>query len=81
MKSFMKFLDVFAFTLLIVGGLNWGLVGFWNINIIGLIFQGDMSLVSRIIYAAVGVAALYGVFEVKMMYERWTHTIEAHAHS
>ena len=78
MKTLMHYLDIFVFALLVIGGLNWGLVGFWNVNLIGLIFRGDMSLVSRIIYAAVGISALYGIFEFKMMFERWTHTEAAH---
>jgi uncharacterized membrane protein YuzA (DUF378 family) len=79
--KFMKALDIIAFAILIIGGLNWGLVGFWNINVIGLIFEGDMTLVSRIVYATVGVSALYTLLEAKMLVERWTHGIEAHAHA
>ncbi len=77
--KFMKALDIIAFAILIIGGLNWGLVGFWNVNVIGFIFQGDMTLVSRIIYVVVGLCALYNLLEAKMLVERWTHGEEAHA--
>ena len=48
--------------LTIVGGLNWGLVGFLNFNLVGFIF-GDMSLLSRIVYAVVGLSAAYVAFD------------------
>jgi uncharacterized membrane protein YuzA (DUF378 family) len=53
----MKKLHVLSFILVIVGALNWGLVGFFNFNLVATIF-GDMSAVSRIIYALVGISAV-----------------------
>lgn len=50
-----------AVILVIIGGLNWGLVGFFNFNLVAAIF-GDMSALTRIIYALVGLAALYMAF-------------------
>lgn len=47
--------------LVLVGALNWGLVGFLDFNLVSALF-GDMSLVSRVIYALVGVSGLLGVF-------------------
>lgn len=44
--------------LLIVGGLNWGLVGLFNVDVVAWIF-GMMTAWSRIIYVLVGLAALY----------------------
>jgi uncharacterized protein len=46
-----------AFILVVVGGLNWGLVGIFNFNLISAIF-GDMSALARIIYILVGLSAL-----------------------
>jgi len=43
--------------LLIVGGLNWGLVGLFDFDLVAAIF-GDMSVISRIVYVLVGVSAL-----------------------
>jgi uncharacterized membrane protein YuzA (DUF378 family) len=54
----MSWLDWVAFILVIVGALNWGLVGFFNWDLVAAIF-GDMSTVSRIVYDLVGIAALY----------------------
>lgn len=50
-----------AVILVIIGGLNWGLVGFFKFDLVATIF-GDMSTLSRIVYALVGLAALYMVF-------------------
>ena len=59
----MSALDWIAFVLVVVGGLNWGLVGFFNFDLVATIF-GDMSIISRIVYALVGIAALYGIFAI-----------------
>lgn len=47
-----------AVVLVIIGGLNWGLVGFFDWNLVDAIF-GEGSALSRIIYAIVGLAAVY----------------------
>jgi uncharacterized membrane protein YuzA (DUF378 family) len=54
----LKTLDILTLILVIVGGLNWGLVGILNFNLVATIF-GDMSLLSRIIYSLVGISAIY----------------------
>ena len=54
-------LDWTAFVLVIIGGLNWGLVGIFNFNLVGALF-GDMSIISSIIYILVGLSALYLIF-------------------
>ncbi|MFP4164177.1 MAG: DUF378 domain-containing protein [Chitinispirillaceae bacterium] len=51
-------LDWTAMVLLIIGGLNWGLVGFFSFDLVAAIF-GPMSAVSRIVYALVGLSAVY----------------------
>ena len=53
----MKALHMIAFTLLVIGGLNWGLIGLFEYNLVGKIF-GDMSQVSKIIYILVGLSAV-----------------------
>lgn len=50
--------DWIALVLVIVGGLNWALVGIFKFDLVAWIF-GDMSVVSRIVYILVGVAAIY----------------------
>ncbi|MDD5071515.1 MAG: DUF378 domain-containing protein [Patescibacteria group bacterium] len=53
-------LDWIALVLAIIGALNWGLVGLFKFDLVAAIF-GDMSAISRIIYALVGIAAIYVV--------------------
>lgn len=55
-----KGLDYTILLIVIVGAVNWGLVGFFKFDLIAFIF-GDMSWISRIIYALVGIAGLYMV--------------------
>ncbi len=50
--------DWIALVLVIVGGLNWALVGIFKFDLVAWIF-GDMSVVSRVVYILVGVAAVY----------------------
>ncbi|HWQ60644.1 MAG TPA: DUF378 domain-containing protein [Candidatus Fimivivens sp.] len=51
-------LDWVAIVLLVVGGLNWGLVGLFKFDLVAAIF-GNMSILSRIVYALVGASAVY----------------------
>lgn len=57
----MKPLDTLATVLLIVGGLNWGLVGVAHFDLVAALF-GDMSTLSRIVYSLVGLSALIKAF-------------------
>ncbi len=66
----MKVIDVIAIILLVVGGLNWGLVGFFSFDLVAGIF-GEMSVVSRIVYALVGISAVYALVMVKAIPRRW----------
>ena len=50
-----------ALILLIIGGINWGLIGFFNYNLVDSIFGANLEIVSRIIYAIVGLASLWGI--------------------
>lgn len=51
-------LDWVAFVLVVVGGLNWALVGIFKFDLVATIF-GDMSALSRVVYTLVGLSALY----------------------
>jgi uncharacterized membrane protein YuzA (DUF378 family) len=60
----MKKLDLLAATLLIVGGLNWGLVAIAEFDLVAWVFGldfGETNAASRIIYGLVGLSALYGI--------------------
>ena len=54
----MKILRNIALVLLIIGGLNWGLVGLFNFNLVAFLFDGFSVIISRVIYAIVGIAAV-----------------------
>ena len=56
----MKVLDAIALILIFIGSLNWGLIGFFNYNLIGSLF-GFTSMFSRIIYGLVGLAGIYAI--------------------
>ncbi len=53
-------LDFIALILIIIGGLNWGLVGAFKFDLVAAIF-GDMSIIARIVYILVGLSAIYGI--------------------
>ena len=53
-----KFLDCIALTIAIIGAVNWGLIGFFRFDLVSFIF-GDMTWISRIIYALVGLSGVY----------------------
>ncbi|MDY7108734.1 MAG: DUF378 domain-containing protein [Planctomycetota bacterium] len=67
----MKVLDVIAAVLLVIGGLNWGLVGALKFDLVAWIFGSDTAVVARIIYCLVGVAALYQIVSLRMIQKRW----------
>jgi len=54
-------LDWTALTLLIIGAINWGLIGFFQFDVIAALFGGMDAWVSRIIYAIIGLAGLYSL--------------------
>ena len=56
----MKIIDRIALVLVIIGAINWGLIGFFNFNLVDSIF-GTTSVISRIIYGLVGVSGLWGI--------------------
>jgi hypothetical protein len=57
----MVILITIALILVIIGALNWGLVGLFNFNLVSALF-GDKTTMSKIIYALVGIAGLYTIF-------------------
>ncbi|KRL32957.1 DUF378 domain-containing protein [Liquorilactobacillus uvarum] len=57
----MKTLDSVVLGLLIVGGLNWLLVGLFNFDLVAAIFGGQTAILSKIIYIVVGLCALYSL--------------------
>jgi uncharacterized protein len=66
----MKTMDLIATVLLIVGGLNWGLVGAADFDLVAALF-GPMSPISRVVYILVGASALYQLLQWKAIHHRW----------
>jgi uncharacterized membrane protein YuzA (DUF378 family) len=70
----MKKLDAIAAILLVVGGLNWGLVAVARFDLVasvlGLTF-GETNVVSRIVYGLVGLSAVYLVTQLRAIPRRW----------
>lgn len=71
----MKAVDIIALILLIVGGLNWLLIGLVDFNLVATLF-GDMTMLSRIVYILVGLSALWCLryFRFLMRDDRDTRT-------
>jgi uncharacterized membrane protein YuzA (DUF378 family) len=66
----MKSMDVTVAILLVVGGLNWGLVGLFGFDLVAALF-GEMSVMSRIVYALVGLSAVYQGLSWRAIQQRW----------
>ncbi|WP_102399741.1 DUF378 domain-containing protein [Haloimpatiens massiliensis] len=56
----MRTLDNIALVLVIIGAINWGLIGFFRFDLVAALF-GNLSTFSRIVYALVGIAGLYAI--------------------
>ncbi len=56
----MKALDYTILTVVIIGAINWGLIGFFDFDLVSTLF-GQMSILTRIIYAVVGIGGLYAI--------------------
>ena len=60
-RSFnMKALDYTVLTIILIGAINWGLIGFFDFDLVSSIF-GQMSMLTRIIYGLVGIGGLYAI--------------------
>lgn len=57
----MKVIRFIVMLLMVIGSLNWGLVGFFGYDLIGDIFGGTMSAGARVVFAIVGLAGLWGI--------------------
>lgn len=68
--SIWKSIDCVAYALLVIGALNWGLVGFFRFDLVAGIF-GELTILSRIVYALVGIAALYDLVSLRAIFKRW----------
>ena len=62
----MKAMGFLTAILIVVGGLNWGLVGFLNFDLVATVF-GDMSALARLVYVLVGLSAIYQAVNLKSL--------------
>jgi len=60
--SKMKFYDWIAFALLVIGGINWGLVGLLNFNLVSFLLGS--GLLAKIVYVLVGIAGIFGIITI-----------------
>ncbi|MFZ5969031.1 MAG: DUF378 domain-containing protein [Bacillota bacterium] len=54
-------MDTLALLLVIIGALNWGLIGFFRFDLVAALFGGQASILSRIVYGLVGIAGIYAI--------------------
>jgi uncharacterized protein len=66
----MKKFDVAAAVLLVIGGINWGVVGLTGGDLVGALF-GQLSPLSRAVYLVVGLAGVYQAVQWKAIQRRW----------
>jgi uncharacterized membrane protein YuzA (DUF378 family) len=65
-RTAMSAIDYIAMALLIIGGLNWAMVGLFDVDVVASLF-GPGSPASRLIYVLVGIAALYSIYTAAKM--------------
>lgn len=79
----MKILDILSTILLVVGGLNWGLVAAAHFDLVAAIFGmkfGETSILSSAVYGLVGLAALYQAVSFKRLQNRWAESVPMRVH-
>jgi uncharacterized protein len=74
----MKKMDVVTAALLIIGGVNWGLVGAAGFDLVAALF-GELSPLSRIVYLLVGVSAVYQAVQWRGIQRRWFEAVPSRA--
>jgi len=69
----MKAIDVIAAVLLVIGGLNWGLWGLFEFDLVAAVSGGNTVVFARFVYVLVGAAALYQALSVSGIQSRWSN--------
>ncbi len=62
----MKAMGILTAVLIVIGGLNWGLVGFLNFDLVATVF-GNMSTLARLVYVLVGLSAIYQAINLRSL--------------
>lgn len=74
----MAIIDTIALILVIVGGLNWGSIGIFGVDLVASLFGGQMAAISRVIYTLVGLGALWSI--TLLFKDKVAPSAEHHAH-
>jgi len=72
----MKKVDVVAAALVMIGAMNWGLVGVFHLDLVATVFGmrfGETSALSSVVYALVGLSGLYQALTWNSIQRRWDH--------
>jgi uncharacterized membrane protein YuzA (DUF378 family) len=72
-----KSIDVIAYTLLIIGAVNWGWVGFFGFDPVAMLF-GNMTRASKFVYSLICLAAFYDVLTMPSIFRRWEIHLNHH---
>lgn len=70
-RSGLRTVDTIAMVLILIGAINWGLVGLFSFDVVAAIF-GEMTTASRIIYTLVGIAGVYTLVALPSLPKRWS---------
>ena len=73
----LKSMDALAYSLLLIGALNWGLIGFFDFNLVAALC-GSMTMLTRGVYGIVGLAALYDLMMLPAIFKRWDIHLQRH---
>jgi len=63
-----NFLKYFSYAMVIIGAINWGLVGFFDFDLVAYLF-GEMTTMSRIVYDIVGISAIISLITCYICYQ------------
>lgn len=66
----MKFIDILAAALVVVGALNWGMIGLFQYDVVAALL-GDASVLARLVYVVVGLAGVFQILQWKAIHHRW----------
>lgn len=67
----MKTLDVIVAVLVVVGGLNWGVWGLFELDVVALLLGGNTALAAKAVYTLIGLSAVYQALAIKAIQRRW----------
>ena len=65
----MRTIQVIALVLVIIGAINWGLIGLFDFNLVALIFGGAESMLTKVVYILVGISGLLSFKELIDLFE------------